>query len=163
MGVVDGINSITKYNPPISLYLIRVPCIPCSLTSSLVQQWRSYCSPSGQGGAGYSSHECAEPVRRRGHSRKVSYVVSSIRSTPNAPKPPFGLGGGFGSLPARNSHSLVSLAASRAADQRDQEISSQVTQYWFDSPTHPHPISFNYFWILLGCTAPAGSFKQITG
>ena len=75
----------------------------------------------------------------------------------------FWLGSVFGSLPARNSHSLVSLAATRAADHRDQETSSQVTQYWFDSPTHPHPISFNLIWILLGCTVPAGSFKQITG
>ena len=91
MGVVDGINSITKYNPPIILYLIRAPCIPCSLTSSLVQQWRSYCSPSGQGGAGYSSHECAEPERGREHARKVSCVVASARSYPNSPKPPPGL------------------------------------------------------------------------
>ena len=163
MGVVDGINSITKHNPPISLCLIRVPCIPCSLTSSLVQQWRSYCSPSGQGGAGYSSHECAEPGRGREHARKVSYEVASARSSPNTPKPRFGLGGGSGTLPARNSHSLVSLAASGAANHSGQEISSQVTQYWFDSPTHPHPISFNLILILLGCTAPAGSFKQITG
>ena len=49
------------------------------------------------------------------------------------------------------------------ADHRGQGMSSQVTQYWFDSPTHPHPISFNLILILLGCTAPAGSFKQITG
>ena len=69
MGVVDGINSITKYNPPISLYLIRAPCIPCSLTSSLVQQWRSYCSPSGQRGTEYSRYK--RPEQARGRSKLV--------------------------------------------------------------------------------------------
>ena len=160
MGVVDGINSITKYNPPISLCLIRVPCIPCSLTSSLVQQWRSYCSPSGQGGAGYSSHKRAEPEEEREHARKVSYVVTSARSSPpKHPSPRLGsvavLVPYLPGIPI-----LLFLSQLRSCGSQGPRDIQPGTRYWFVSPTHPHPISFNHFSFCWGAQPQQGLLSR---
>ena len=96
--------------------------------SSLVQQWRSYCSPSGQGGAGYSSHKRAEPEEEREHARKVSYVVTSVRSSlPKHPSPRLGSVAVLGPSTCQEFPlSCFSRSFEEAADHRDQGISSQV-------------------------------------